>query len=189
MAGASDKKQATANVKILKEIHTISLAINLITIIGIFIFHRPSTKKYYFIWSIPSILCQYILEKSGRPKYETNLQGYQILLKSGENLQQSGLTEYMFDVIYLTLICDLLMIILGSNKVWLLLLVIPGFAIFKLKWLFSMVLNMIWPSRRGGQKSNQQDDLVNGGGNGEPVKSKRQAKLEARNGKQKVRYR
>lgn len=188
MAGAADKKQAQRNIESLSSVHKLSLIINLISIICIFIIKRPLSGKICFIlFSIPSIFCEYTIEKIGRPKYTKNGDGYTILLKSGEDLQQSGLTEYMFDIIYLTLLIDLLMCIFGSMKVWWILLIIPIFAAWKLKGIVSTILGMFMPNlRRGGKKSGiegeeESDDNSN--------KSKRQLKKEKRGDKQKVRYR
>lgn len=186
MAGAAEKKQAQRNTETLSSIHKLSGIINLIVLISIFLIGRPKNgKKYYFIYSIPLMICQYIIEKIGRPKYGINADGYKILIKAGDDLQQSGLTEYMIDIIYLTLLIDILMILFGSMKVWYLLLIIPIFAIWKLKGIISMIMGMFFPSKNKGNVSPTTTD----GLNGEPVKSKRQEKLEKRGNKQKVRYR
>ncbi|KAG7694326.1 hypothetical protein KL930_004129 [Ogataea haglerorum] len=146
MAGASDKKQAAANL--------------------------PATNWHYFAFSLPGLGCQYVLEKVGRPKYRINHEGYSVLTSPGQDLQQHGLTEYMIDIVYLTLIIDVLMVLFGSNKVWLLLLAAPAYAGYKLK-------GFIAPQFARKQKEEQIET--------EPVKSKRQQKLENR--KTKVRYR
>ncbi|KAG7807034.1 hypothetical protein KL921_004458 [Ogataea angusta] len=133
MAGASDKKQAAANSSILRQLHLASVVVNVLALLALFLLHRPAAKKYYFIFSLPGLGCQYVLEKVGRPKYHTNPQGYSVLSSAGQDLQQQGLTEYMIDIVYLTLIIDVLMILFGSNKVWLLLLAVPAYAGYKLK--------------------------------------------------------
>ncbi|GMG39777.1 unnamed protein product [Ambrosiozyma monospora] len=191
MAGASDKKQATSNLKILKEIHLASAIINGLTLLSLFLLHRPSTKKYYFIFSIPAFICQYVIETTGRPTYTTTLQGYQQLVKSGQDLKQSGLTEYMFDLIYITLIIDLLLILFGSNKVWLLFLVVPGFAAFKLKGILGTLLGLVGFKGFGfGKSRTEKEAAANAAAQQQqPVKSKRQQKLEARGNKPKIRYR
>lgn len=119
MAGASQKKLAVSNTSTLKEIHTLSLAVNSVAIFVLFLFHRPASKLPYLLFSTPLYLCQYIIEKTGRPQYQNGT-----LVNSGLDLKQAGLTEYFFDIIYFTLLCDVLMIIFGSNKVWYLYLVV-----------------------------------------------------------------
>ncbi|KXI82171.1 UNVERIFIED_CONTAM: hypothetical protein ACS92_06465 [Bacillus cereus] len=101
-----------------------------------------------------------------------NPQGYSVLSSAGQDLQQQGLTEYMIDIVYLTLAIDVLMVLFGSNKAWLLLLAVPSYAGYKLKGFISPFF-----ARR--QKEEQIET--------ETVKSKRQQKLESR--KTKVRYR
>ncbi|KAG7837527.1 hypothetical protein KL942_004415 [Ogataea angusta] len=165
MAGASDKKQAAANSSILRQLHLASVVVNVLALLALFLLHRPAAKKYYFIFSLPGLGCQYVLEKVGRPKYHTNPQGYSVLSSAGQDLQQQGLTEYMIDIVYLTLIIDVLMILFGSNKVWLLLLAVPAYAGYKLK-------GFIAPFFARKQKEEQIET--------EPVKSKRQQKLENR---------
>ncbi|KAH3667441.1 hypothetical protein OGAPHI_003090 [Ogataea philodendri] len=172
MAGASDKKQAAANESILKQLHIASAVINILALVALFVLHRPATKKYYILFSLPGLGCLYVIENVGRPKYHKNPQGYSVLTSAGQDLQQQGLTEYMVDIVYLTLIIDVLMIVFGSNKVWLLLLAVPAFAGYKLKGLIAPFF-----ARK------QTTEPVEA----EPVKSKRQQKLE--NKKTKIRYR
>ncbi|ODV96994.1 hypothetical protein PACTADRAFT_48776 [Pachysolen tannophilus NRRL Y-2460] len=176
MAGSSQKKQAVSNIQSLKEIHTLSLVINLVTLIVLFSFNRPSSKKIFIIFTIPLLICEYIIEKTGRPKYDSSGK----LVSSGEDLKQSGLTEYMFDIIYFTLICDILMIVFGSNKVWYLYLAIPGFASYKLFGLIKAGRALLGGGSSKTENSTEEQT---------PAKSKRQAKLEARGNRQRVQAR
>ncbi|CDK26069.1 unnamed protein product [Kuraishia capsulata CBS 1993] len=123
MAGAADKKQAVSNVKILKEIHLLTFSIQAISIVLVWYFHRPQSRWQSLVFSSPSWLCQYVLETTGRPKFATK-DGRETLVSAGQDLKQSGLVEYMFDIIYMTLICHILMWVFGSNKVWLLYLAV-----------------------------------------------------------------
>ena len=98
MASASAKKLAVANTNILNQLLIISASINIIVINYL---HFPSSISYkpWIIFSIPSILLQYSLEKFGRPKYTNG----NSLVSSGEDIRLLGsLYEYYFDVIYLT---------------------------------------------------------------------------------------
>lgn len=188
MAGAAEKKQAQRNFETLSSVHKLSGIVNTISLLCIFLLHRPlNGKKYYFLFSIPAFICQYIVENIGRPTFKINEDGYKVLVKAGDDLQQAGLTEYMFDIIYLTLFIDILMCIFGSMKVWILLLIIPIYACWKLKGIISTVLGLFLPNL----KSNRN----NAGGEDSKAhvetKSKRQQKMEKRaaKGQQQVRYR
>ena len=129
MAGAAAKKQAVSNNKILKGLHTCSLAVNVFSILVILIFNRPNVSKlkYYLMFNGPLITSEYMIEKYGRPKYKEG-----VVLNEGIDLKQEGLTEYMFDVVYLTLFCDVLMCVFGSLKVFYILLLVPAFAGYKI---------------------------------------------------------
>lgn len=164
-------------MKALKEIHLLSGAINALTIAAIFIFKRPANYLPYLILSIPLVLSQIVIEKSGRPVYGPDKR----LARTPMDLSQAGLTEYLFDVIYFTLICDLLVIVLGSNKVWYLYLAIPGFAGYKIFTLVSYGRNLL-----GGGKPAVEPQAAEEAQPQEEVKSKRQQKLEARGGKKKI---
>lgn len=192
MAGAADKKQAQRNTETLASVHKLSAIVNVLAILCVFVLRRPRSGKLYFIFfSIPALFCQYTVEKVGRPKYTTNSDGYKVLVRAGEDLQQAGLTEYMFDIIYLTLLIDILMCLFGSMKVWWILLVVPGFAAWKLKGIVGTVLGMFLPSLRGGRSGGQSatTDATGEADGAAAGKSKRQLKMEKRGNKQKVRYR
>ena len=189
MAGAADKKQAQRNTETLSSVHRLSLIVNVLAVLCVFVLKRPKNGKLYFLlFSLPSLFCEYTVEKVGRPRYTTNSDGYKVLVKAGEDLQQAGLTEYMFDVIYLTLLIDFLMCFFGSMKVWWVLLVIPGFAGWKLKGLVGTVLGMFLPGLRGSKNGHPEAGAADAEGTNEG-KSKRQIKMEKRGTKQKVRYR
>ncbi|VEU23021.1 DEKNAAC104139 [Brettanomyces naardenensis] len=165
MAGAAQKKQAQHNVQALKEIHIISIVVNLLSLLSLFLLGRPSNWKPYFVFSIPGWACEYAVERLGRPKYRED-RGYQVLTTAGEDLRQAGLTEYMFDIFYLTAASNILMCLFGSNKVWWILLLVPIYAIYKLVGL--------WMKFRGSSARPSADTPL------EEPKSKRQQKREAR---------
>lgn len=53
------------------------------------------------------------------------------LSRSGDDILGEGLYEYMFDVIYVTWLCDVLMVVFGSYKAWFLFMAVPGYFIYK----------------------------------------------------------
>ncbi|GMM32167.1 Snd2 protein [Martiniozyma asiatica (nom. inval.)] len=186
MAGAADKKQAQRNRETLKSLHTFSGIVNVLVLLFFFILKRPTTGViYWLIFSTPAFIFEYIVESIGRPTYSINEKGYEILDRPGDDLQQEGLTEYMFDIIYLTLIIDILMCVLGTMKVWWLLFAIPAFAMYKLSWLWKRFLPSL-KGNKGGPSAEEAEQKIGSGG-----KSKRQQKMEKRAQKQQqqVRYR
>lgn len=181
MASLSSKKTATANEQTLKELHLISLVINVLAILSLFILKRPQSKWKYIIFSLPAFGSQFILEKSGRPLFSVDgLSGQKKLLKSGDDIKGPGLFEYMFDCIYVTWFCDILMLVFGSNKVWFFFLVIPGYIAYK--------VGNLAKSFFGGKKL-AVAELNSAVENAPQGKSKRQTKLELRGQKQKIRSR
>lgn len=170
MAGQSLKKTASANEKRLMQLHTISLAINILVMLSLLGLKRPSSYMKYIFFSIPGWICEYFIEKSGRPKYSVDsISGQRKALRSGDDLHQSGLLEYMFDIIYITWFLDILMILFGSNKVWWLFSIVPLFAFYKISELVK--------GFRGSSDTKKSDAKT------EPEISKRQAKKEARKNK------
>lgn len=179
MAGAAEKKRAQRNTEILASLHKISISIAIVSLISITIFKRPGQCLPYFLFfNIPSMVCEYIVENIGRPTFEVNEDGYTVLVRAGDDLQQSGLTEYMFDIVYLSNLINLLMSLFGTMKVWYLILIVPVYACWKLKGLASTVLGFLLPNLR--RNSNRPNDNGAGGAKSEETKSKRQAKLEKR---------
>lgn len=130
MASQSAKKLAARNSQFLRNLHLFSLAVNLSSLVSILCIARPASIRLYLLLSIPALLCEWILERNGRPAISRN-GSHQKLLRSGDDIQGPGLYEYMLDCIYVTWASDILMIITGSNKAWYLFFVIPGFVIFQ----------------------------------------------------------
>lgn len=175
MASNSSKKTAASNVEILKKLHYLSLGIIVFTLVIIYVLKRPSHWLVYLLFQAPLIGCEYILESSGRPKYQYDVVGgYQKLIKSGGDLNQTGLTEYLFDVIYFSWILDILVVIFGTTKIFFLWLVIPTFVIYKFS---GFILPFIIPNKSNSQKPEAQSQ----------EKSKRQQKLEKNPRKVRVR--
>jgi len=170
MASQSMKKLAAANTEILKQIHLLAVIINLIVIMVLLVFNRPKSLIPYLLFSCPAFFCQFIIEQSARPVYDVDrMSGQRKLLKAGEDVKHEGLYEYMFDTMYITWIIDILMIVLGTNKVWWLYSIIPGFAIFKVVGLVKGL--------KGNKPETKPEEPE------APQKSKRHAKREANKNK------
>lgn len=179
MSSASLKKLAARNKAILDQLLYISILINLFTLIILFYFKRPQKYIYYILFSIPAIILQYVLENNGRPKLDPKGQ----LIRSGDDILQRGsLFQYCFDIIYLTWFFDVLMIIFGSNKVWLGYAVIPGFAIYKISGFILPFFKKSGNASAGADAKQKAEDenLRNGRREDGSGLSKRQQKLKAR---------
>ena len=116
MAQKARKDRAKANEASLKALHIGSAAVNIFFIIWCFIL--PFTAKRsviaYILLSIPAAVAQYILETTGRPRYvDGQMKG------SGEDLAAPGLTEYLFDIVWVTW-ASLISVVLFGNWGWLL---------------------------------------------------------------------
>ncbi|KAH8673944.1 hypothetical protein BX600DRAFT_220830 [Xylariales sp. PMI_506] len=126
MAQKARKDRAKSNAEALKNLHLGTLVINGVFVLFNLLFKRRSLLLYVLL-SIPSFICEYVLESSGRPKYDPSTNA---LKTAGEDLNASGLTEYMFDVIWVTW-ASVVLVILFGNWGWLLWAVVPAFAVFK----------------------------------------------------------
>jgi len=126
--------------------------------------------------SAPALALEYWLESIARPQYDA--QGN--LRKAGDDLDAPGLTEFFWDMIYWTWI-NLVVVMVMGNRAWWCYLVVPAYAGYAAFTTARGVKGMF-----GG--------LAGAGGEGDAsaqaqAQSKRQAKMEARGGQQKVRYR
>lgn len=163
MANSAAKKQAQQNTIALKSLHISACIVNLFVIFGYMYLQRPYSLKPIIFFSIPALFLQLQLERMGRPKYDDK----GTLIRGGDDLSQPGMTEWFHDVIYLTWGCDVLAVLLNTNKVWYLILAVPGYAAFKI------YTNFIKPrTQRGG--NNDENSTA------EPAKSKRQEKMAKR---------
>ncbi|KAI5459937.1 hypothetical protein BGZ63DRAFT_425883 [Mariannaea sp. PMI_226] len=125
MAQKAKKDRAKSNAAALNNLHIGSLVINGLFLLLHFLF-RPRSLWLYGLLCTPSLICQYVLEVSGRPKYDPATKA---LRSAGEDLGAPGLTEYMFDVIWVTWASTVLAIIFG-NWGWLLWAAIPAYGIY-----------------------------------------------------------
>ncbi|KFY84333.1 hypothetical protein V500_09410 [Pseudogymnoascus sp. VKM F-4518 (FW-2643)] len=156
MAGKARKDLAKANVAALSTLHIGSLVLNGAFIVFSLIF-RSRSLVTYFVLSIPAFVCQYILESSGRPKY-TTLNGKSSLKSAGEDLAAPGLTGYLFDVVWVTWACLLVVLALG-DKAWWMFAIVPVFGLWKGWGLIGAARGMMGGPQRqaqGGEEQQQQ---------------------------------
>lgn len=125
MAQKAKKDRAKSNAAALNNLHIGSLIVNAaFLLLGYWL--KSRSLFWYLLLSIPAFLCQFTLERTGRPSYDAS----GALRSSGEDLGAAGLTDYMFDVVWVTWATVCLVILFG-NKLWFLWLVIPAFGTYK----------------------------------------------------------
>ncbi|KAI2612093.1 uncharacterized protein GGS25DRAFT_517790 [Hypoxylon fragiforme] len=147
MAQKARKDRAKANAAALTNLHIGTLVINLLFVLFHFLLRKRSLLLY-FVLSIPSFVCEYVLESSGRPKYDPSTKALQ---NAGEDLSAPGLTDYMFDVIWVTW-ASVIFTMLFGNWGWLLWSVVPAYGAFKGYSLFGAARGMA--GMQGGQPDN-----------------------------------
>ncbi|CCE62670.1 hypothetical protein TPHA_0D00260 [Tetrapisispora phaffii CBS 4417] len=185
MAGNATKKQANANNESLNTLYKLSIPIVLLSYLRV---ASVSQLVKNTVFNVPLMACLYVFEKNARPTYRTEqvtggAQRKRLVHEGSLDLnQQGGLTEYMFDMIYLSLAGNLGKFLLNTNKVWYVVyVVIPLYVLYKINGLKNQFF---------GSKDSKQAG-PDGGISKEsaPSKSKRQTKREQRGDKAQVRYR
>ncbi|KAK4123271.1 hypothetical protein N657DRAFT_656547 [Parathielavia appendiculata] len=126
MAQKARKDRAKSNAAALNNLHLGSLVINGLFLLLHFVF-RSRSLLLWFILSLPSFVCQFTLEKTGRPRYDAETNA---LKSSGEDLAAPGLTEYLFDVVWVTWAAAILVALFG-NWAWFLWAVVPAYGAYK----------------------------------------------------------
>ncbi|POR39379.1 Uncharacterized protein TPAR_00432 [Tolypocladium paradoxum] len=133
MAQKAKKDQARHNTAALNGLHLTALLVNVVFLLAHFLL-RPRSLLAYGLFSVPAFVCEYVLEVSGRPKYDAATKA---LRRPGEDMAARGLTEYMFDVIWVTWACAAVVLLVG-NWGWLLWAVIPAYGAYLGKGLLGM---------------------------------------------------
>lgn len=126
MAQKAKKDRAKSNAAALTSLHLGSLIVNVAFLLFYLIF-RSRSLLTYVVMSLPSFACQFMLERAGRPHYDAQTGA---LRTSGEDLAAAGLTEYMFDVVWVTWGVSVLVILFG-NKLWFLWAIVPAYGAYK----------------------------------------------------------
>lgn len=137
MAQKAKKDRAKSNAESLKSLHIGAAIVN-----GLFLlwslFIRSRSLWAYVLLSLPSFACQFALEKAGRPSFDRSTGS---LRSSGEDLSAPGLTEYMWDVVWVTWACQVLVMLFG-DWLWLLWAVLPAYGAYKGYGLLGMARGM-----------------------------------------------
>ncbi|KAL6694699.1 hypothetical protein J3F84DRAFT_377689 [Trichoderma pleuroticola] len=149
MAQKAKKDRAKSNAASLNNLHIGSLVVHVLFLLSHFLL-RSRSLLVYGLLSVPSFICEYILESSGRPKYDAATGA---LKTSGEDLAAAGLTEYMFDVIWVTW-ASIVSVILFGNWGWLLFAVVPAYGAYLGYGLFGMSKNALAQMQNPGDAGN-----------------------------------
>ncbi len=126
MAQKAKKDMARTSAAVLSNTHITSMCVHSAFLIYGYLFKSRSMLLYCML-AAPAFFCQYTLEKAGRPTYDP---ATGTLKTSGEDLAAPGLTEYMFDVIWVTW-ATVVLVTLGGDIFWLAWLIIPIFSVYK----------------------------------------------------------
>lgn len=177
MAGKAGKKQAQSNLAVLNNLYKLVAPIVALSLLRLWLSNGLGFGHLFKFGALHAPLagCCYVLDKSGRPQYDSKGK----IVKEGMDLSQAGgLTEYMFDVIYLSLFGDVGQILFNTRRFWYVLAIVPIYAGYKLYNLKNQIMGS--NKAPGGMQSS------------EPAadeKSKRQLKREKRGDKVKTKYR
>ncbi len=155
MAQKARKDRARSNAAALNNLHIGSLIVNTLFVLFNVLLKKRSLLLYVVL-SIPGFICEYVLESSGRPRYDPDTKA---LKTAGEDLSAPGLTDYMFDVIWVTW-ASVVLVVLFGNWGWLLWSVVPAYGAFKGFGLLGAARGMA-----GMQQQQQQSNAAPVGGN------------------------
>ncbi|KAJ3941668.1 uncharacterized protein N0V96_008382 [Colletotrichum fioriniae] len=107
MAQKAKKDRAKSNATTLNNLHIGSAVVNVAFLIFYFIF-KSRSLFWFILLSAPALICEYT---------------------SGEDLAAAGLTEYMFDVVWVTW-ASVVLVILFGNWGWFLWLAVPAYGAY-----------------------------------------------------------
>ncbi|RPB02104.1 hypothetical protein L873DRAFT_1826838 [Choiromyces venosus 120613-1] len=99
MANKAAKQLARANTATLNRTHLTTLTLHTLFILYRLLYRSGSWSKYVIL-SLPSLVIEMYLERLGRPKYAPGGDG--MLVSAGEDMEAKGVTEYMWDIVYVT---------------------------------------------------------------------------------------
>ncbi|KAL0949546.1 hypothetical protein HGRIS_009595 [Hohenbuehelia grisea] len=171
MAKGSVKRIASANESAIKTLRLGTFVPTLVSLVLRVLFRRSSLPPskgalaLYVLTFFPAFFLSNYLVKIGSPRRDPTTG---TLISYGEDLNQPGVTEWCFDILYITWACQV-----GSGAFgewfWWLYMIIPLYAVYK---LWSSVISPMFFGRS--DAGSQPDAPV------EPSLSKRQEKLRKR---------
>lgn len=127
----------------------------------------------WFLLTLPALVIEIWFERIARPTHGENGE----LKRAGEDLEAKGLTEWMWDVLYWTWGCEVLVCLLGT-RAWWAYLAVPTYSAYLAFTTFTRM-------RQGFSGLGENGSI---GGSSAGSQSNRQTKMEKRGG-QRVQYR
>jgi SRP-independent targeting protein 2/TMEM208 len=119
MSKKATKTLAARNTQQLNQTLFITLAVHTFFIVFRAILFRKSFTRnsllLYLILSAPSLLIQFWFERISRPTFGDQPGEVR---KPGADLEEKGLTEYMWDVLYWTYGCIMFAAVIGDQAWW-----------------------------------------------------------------------
>ena len=147
MAQKAKKDRAKANAAALSNLHIGSAVAHVVFLtFNLALASSRRSLLAYAILSAPSLACEYALESSGRPRRDPATGA---LRSSGEDLAAPGLTEYMFDVVWVTW-ASLACVVAFGDWGWLLWGVVPAYGLYMGSGLLGMGKQMLMGGGGGG---------------------------------------
>ncbi|KAF9534377.1 hypothetical protein CPB83DRAFT_781907 [Crepidotus variabilis] len=172
MANASAKRIAGQNESTVKTLKLGMLLPTLVSLLLRFLLRRsslPPSKSslaLYIVTFLPAFFLSNYLIKIGQPRRDPTTG---TLISYGEDLGQAGVTEWCFDILYVTWACQIGSGVFGE-WFWWLYMVIPLYAIFK---LWTSVISPMFLGRGSSAPSEEGSEKTT-------ATSKRQEKLKKR---------
>ncbi|KAI9672614.1 MAG: hypothetical protein M1831_000049 [Alyxoria varia] len=170
MARKAAKQTARRNTEILNRTHVVAFVVNVFyLLLRALIFRDSFTRKsllLYVCFTAPALAIEAVFERNGRPKYNGNDLG-----RSGDDLEASGITEWLWDVLYWTWGCIIVTGVVG-DWAWWLYAVVPLYSL----WLAYTTFSNVRSGFGAGPPS------ADGDSNSQATGSKRQQKIEKRGG-------
>lgn len=148
MAQKAKKDRAKSNAAALNNLHLSAAVVNGLFLAWHFLFKSRSLLVYVLL-SLPSFICQFTLEKAGRPSFDATTGA---LKSSGEDLAARGLTEYMWDVVWVTWACQVLVMLFG-NWFWILWTIVPAYGAYQGYGLLGQAKQMAGMQAAQGQEA------------------------------------
>ncbi|KAJ5750775.1 hypothetical protein N7533_007803 [Penicillium manginii] len=125
MAQKAAKSLAARNTALLTRTHLISITLHTLYLVLHFLIGRPRSLKPYILLGLPTLIIEYYLDRIGRPRHADDGS----LKSAGEDLNATGLTEYMWDVLYWTQGC-IVAVCVFNDRAWWLWVVVPVYSVY-----------------------------------------------------------
>ncbi|KIJ56527.1 hypothetical protein M422DRAFT_22690 [Sphaerobolus stellatus SS14] len=170
MANASAKRIASQNERVIRNLQIGMLVVNLLSLILRFFIRKQSFSSFssiilYALPIAPTIAVYRFLVNAGTPRRDSSGS----LISPGDDLNQPGLLDWSWDVLYITWACQLGSGLLGS-WIWYFYFIIPLYAGYK---AWTSFISPILLGRTSGRNTEPDTSEVE-------TTSKRQDKLRKR---------